>query len=208
MLRVIRPIRPELLVAVPAFAAVAVWFALARWRATDAAQLAASALELLAFLYLAAVSIALARIDLDTHRLPNRIVLPGYLVGAVLLGAASVIARDPAQLVTMLAGCAALFALYLVAALISPRGLGFGDVKLAGVLGLFLGHLGVAQLVVGALAAFLLGGLFAAALLVARRASRTTSIPFGPWMLAGAWLGAVAGAPLAGLYLSSVGLTA
>jgi leader peptidase (prepilin peptidase)/N-methyltransferase len=191
-----------------AFAAVAVWFALARWHAADAAQLTASILELVAFLYLAAISITLALIDLDTNKLPNAIVLPSYVVGGVLLGAASVITRDWSQLVTMFAGGAALFALYFVVALISPRGMGFGDVKLAGVLGLFLAHLGVAQLVVGAFAAFLLGGLFAVVLLVTGRARRGSGIPFGPWMLAGAWFGAVAGAPAAALYLSLFGLTA
>lgn len=191
-----------------AFAAVAVWFALTRWQTTDAASLTASILELVAFLYLAAVSIALALIDLDTHRLPNRIVLPSYAVGAVLLGAASVIARDWSHLVTMLAGGVALFVIYFVIAIAAPRGMGFGDVKLAGVLGLFLGYLGLGQLVVGAFAAFLLGGLFSIGLLIARRAGRKTGIPFGPWMLAGAWLGAIAGAPLAAAYLSLFGLTA
>lgn len=191
-----------------AFAAVAVWFALTRWQATDAASLTTSILELVAFLYLAAVSIALALIDLDTHRLPNRIVLPSYAVGAVLLGAASVIAHDWSHLVTMLVGGVALFVIYFVIAIAAPRGMGFGDVKLAGVLGLFLGYLGLGQLVVGAFAAFLLGGLFSIGLLIARRAGRKTGIPFGPWMLAGAWLGAIAGAPLAAAYLSLFGLTA
>jgi leader peptidase (prepilin peptidase)/N-methyltransferase len=192
-----------------AFAAVAVWFALTRWQATDAASLTTSILELVAFLYLAAITIALTLIDLDTHTLPNRIVLPSYLVGGVLLGAASVITHDWAQLVTMLAGGAALFALYFVIAIAAPRGgMGFGDVKLAGVLGLFLGHLGLAQLIVGAFAAFLLGGLYAIGLLIARRAGRKSGIPFGPWMLAGAWLGAIIGAPVAAAYLSLFGLTA
>jgi len=191
-----------------AFAAVAVWFALTRWQATDSAHLSASILELVAFLYLAAISVTLTLIDLDTHKLPNSIVLPSYLVGGVLLGAASVITHDWVQLVTMLAGAAALFVLYFAIALISPRGMGFGDVKLAGVLGLYLAHLGIAQLVVGAFAAFLLGGLFAIVLLALRRVARTSGIPFGPWMLAGAWLGAVVGAPLATLYLSLFGLAA
>jgi len=191
-----------------AFAAVAVWFALTRWQATDAPHLTASILELVAFLYLAAISVTLTLIDLDTHKLPNSIVLPSYLVGGVLLGAASVITHDWVKLVTMLAGAAALFVLYFAIALISPRGMGFGDVKLAGVLGLYLAHLGIAQLVVGAFAAFLLGGLFAIVLLALRRVARTSGIPFGPWMLAGAWLGAVVGAPLATLYLSLFGLAA
>ncbi|MFC4242435.1 prepilin peptidase [Gryllotalpicola reticulitermitis] len=191
-----------------AFAAVALWFALTRWQAGDAAHLTASVLELVAFLYLAAVSVALALIDLDTHTLPNRIVGPSYLVGGVLLGAASVITRNWSGLVTMFAGAAALFALYFIVAMISPRGMGFGDVKLAGVLGLYLAHLGLAQLVVGAFSAFVFGGLFAIVLVIARRAGRKSGIPFGPWMLVGAWFGAWFGVPLAAGYLSLFGLNA
>ncbi len=191
-----------------AFAGVAAWVALTRWQATDASHLTASILELLAFLYLAAVSIALALIDLDTRTLPNRIVLPSYLVGGVLLAAASVLTHDSAHLISLLVGGAALFVLYVAIALASPRGMGFGDVKLAGVLGLYLGHLGLAQLVVGAFSAFLLGGLFAVVLLLARRAGRKSGIPFGPWMLLGAWVGVVFGAQLASSYLSLFGLNA
>lgn len=191
-----------------AFAAVAVWFALTRWQAGTGVELAVSILELAAFLYFAAISVALALIDLDTHTLPNRIVLPSYPVAVVLLGAASALAHDWHGLVRMLAGAAALFIVYFVVALISPRGMGFGDVKLAGVIGLFLAHLGLAQLIVGAFAAFLLGGLFSVVLLATRRAGRKSGIPFGPWMLAGAWVGAVVGAPLASSYLSLFGLTA
>jgi len=191
-----------------AFAAVAVWFALSRWQAADASHLTASILELVAFLYLAAISISLALIDLDTHKLPNSIVLPSYLVGAVLLGAASVITHNWVQLVTMLVGAGALFAVYFAIAMVSPRGMGFGDVKLAGLLGLYLAHLGIGQLIVGAFSAFLLGGLFAIVLLISRRVGRKSGIPFGPWMLAGAWVGAIVGAPIAAAYLSLFGLTA
>ena len=74
-------------------------------------------------------------------------------------------------------------------ALLYPGGMGFGDVKLAGVIGLLLGFLGWGTLIVGAFSAFLLGGLFGIALLLVRKANRKSGIPFGPWMLAGAWLG-------------------
>jgi leader peptidase (prepilin peptidase)/N-methyltransferase len=74
------------------------------------------------------------------------------------------------------------------------------------VLGLFLGWLGWDVLVVGALAAFILGGLFGVALLIFRKAGRKTKVPFGPWMLAGAWVGIIAGHELAGWYLSLFGL--
>jgi leader peptidase (prepilin peptidase)/N-methyltransferase len=91
--------------------------------------------------------------------------------------------------------------------MIYPGGMGFGDVKLAGVLGLFLGFLGWPELVVGTFSAFVLGGLFSIALLLTRRATRKSGIPFGPWMLAGAWCGILFGAPIASAYLSLFGLS-
>jgi leader peptidase (prepilin peptidase)/N-methyltransferase len=106
----------------------------------------------------------------------------------------------------MAAGAGILFLFYFVLAMISPRGMGMGDVKLAGVLGLFLGALGWGQLAVGAGAAFVLGGLFSIILLITRRAGRKSGIPFGPWMLLGAWVGVFAGTAIAGGYLSIVGL--
>lgn len=166
----------------------------------------AGILALVAFLYLAAVSVALALIDLDTHKLPNAIVLPSYLVGAVLLGAAALVDGDYAALLRAGIGMAALWISYFLMAVAYPGGMGFGDVKLAGVLGLFLGYLGWGQLAVGAFAAFLLGALFALALVLARKAVRGSGIPFGPWMLAGAWVGILAGAQVWGGYLSLLGV--
>jgi leader peptidase (prepilin peptidase)/N-methyltransferase len=159
-----------------------------------------------ALLYLAAISIALALIDIDTHTLPNSIVLPAYLVSAALLAAASLASGDWGDLLRAGIGGAALFAFYLVLVLIYPRGMGLGDVKLAGVLGAHLGYLGWDALAVGAFAAFVLGGLFAIALIITRRVTRSGGIPFGPWMLAGAWVGIIAGAPVAHTYLTLVGL--
>ncbi|TFC91922.1 prepilin peptidase [Cryobacterium breve] len=167
---------------------------------------AAGVLVLVAFLYLAAVSVALALIDIDTHRLPDAIVLPSYLVGGLLLGAAGVIGGDVDSMVRAAIGMAALWAAYLVMAVTYPGGMGFGDVKLAGVLGLYLGYLGWGQLVVGAFAAFLLGGIFAVGLLLAKRANRKSGIPFGPWMLVGAWVGVFFGAAVWDGYLTLLGV--
>lgn len=173
---------------------------------TAVLPLIAELVVLLALLYLAAVSIALAAIDLDVHRLPNSIVLPAYLVGGVALTVAAIAAGDLVSLARAAAGAGILFAFYLVLALIAPRGMGMGDVKLAGVLGLFLGWFGWEALAVGALAAFLLGGLYGVILIIGRRARRTTGIPFGPWMLAGAWVGILFGEPIARGYLAAFGL--
>ena len=163
-------------------------------------------IALVAFLYLAAISIALTLIDLDIHKLPNKIVLPAYIVGIALLGTASIIDADYDSLIRAGTGMAAMFGAYFLMAIAYPGGMGFGDVKLAGVLGLFLGWLGWGELVVGSFAAFVLGGVFSIILLASRRAGRKSGIPFGPWMLAGAWVGIFLGGIIWTGYLSLFGL--
>jgi len=186
-----------------AFAIVVAWRLAvdANWFESGA-KFFAAIIALVAFLYLAAISIALAIIDLETHKLPNRIVLPAYGVSIVLLAAASLLAGDLDSLLRGAIGLAVLFAAYFVMALVYPGGMGFGDVKLVGVLGLYLGWTSWAALAVGAFAAFLLGAVFSAVLLILRRANRKSGIPFGPWMLLGCWVGLLVGGPLAAAYLS------
>jgi leader peptidase (prepilin peptidase)/N-methyltransferase len=162
--------------------------------------------ETLAFAVLAGVGIALAWIDIDTQRLPDAIVLPSYPVVAALLLVAAASTGEWGALLRALAGAAILFAVYFAMAFAYPAGMGLGDVKLAGLLGLALGWLGWGELVVGGFSAFLLGGAFAIALVLLRRAGRGSGIPFGPWMLAGAALAIFAGEPLWLGYLRLVGL--
>ena len=157
--------------------------------------------DLPAFLYLGAIGVALAAIDLDVKRLPNVIVLPSYGVAAVLLGVAAIAQTDAANLIRAGAGMAALFTGYFLLAVIVPGGMGFGDVKLAGVLGLYLGWLGWTELAVGTFAGFLLGGLAGLALMAAGRANRKSHLPFGPFMLFGALLAILAARPLAQAYV-------
>ena len=174
--------------------------------AVGVAALAATVLTLVAFLYFAAISVALALIDLDTRRLPNSIVLPAYPVAGVLLTVAALAAGTPERLLTMAIGAIGLFAAYFAMASLYPGGMGFGDVKLAGVIGLFLGWLGWGPLAVGAFGAFLLGGIFSLVLVATRGATGRTAIPFGPWMIVGAWVGIFAGEQIATAYLALFGL--
>lgn len=162
--------------------------------------------ELPAFLYLAAISIALALIDVDVHRLPNAIVLPSYAVAGIMLGGACVLRGEPGVILRVLLGGLALYAFYFALVMIYPSGMGFGDVKLAGVLGMYLAFLGWPELVVGAFLAFLLGGVVGAALMLTRNAGRKSRIPFGPYMLIGAWVGIFFGDGLADWYLGLMGL--
>ena len=153
-----------------------------------------------AYLFLVSAGIALAVIDLDVHRLPNAIVYPSYLVMAVLLTVAGVATGSIEPVVRAAVGGATLFAFFLALALASPKGMGLGDVKLAGVLGAALGFLSYPAVFVGTFAAFVLGGLAGAALILARRAGRGTLIPFGPAMVAGALIALFASSPLVDAY--------
>lgn len=158
-----------------------------------------------AFLYLGGVGVALALIDLDVRRLPNALTLPSYAIGGVLLATAAVAQGSAGPLLRGLLGMAALFCLYFALAFAYPAGMGLGDVKLAGLIGLYLGWLGWGPFAVGAFAAFLLGGGTGLALMGLGRAGRKSAIPFGPFMLLGALAGILVGSPLAAAYAATVG---
>jgi len=153
-----------------------------------------------AYLYLAAVAVALALIDLDVRRLPNAIVLPSYPVVAVLLTGAAVWHKDWHAVERALIGLGALWTFYFALAFVYPGGMGYGDVKLAGLLGLYLGWLGWSTVLVGALGGFLLGGVVGALLMLLKRATRKTALPFGPYMLAGALFAVFFGGPVGSWY--------
>ncbi|MDQ1545358.1 MAG: leader peptidase (prepilin peptidase) / N-methyltransferase [Actinomycetota bacterium] len=166
----------------------------------------ASGVTLVAFLYLAAISVALAFIDLEHHRLPDAIVLPSYLVGVLLLSTASILSGDFTALIRAAIGLGAMTIAYFILAVAWKGSMGFGDVKLAGVLGLFLGWSGWGALLVGSIGAFFLGGIFGLVLIVLRKTTRKSGIPFGPWMVLGAWIGILFGNQLWTDYLSVFGL--
>ena len=150
--------------------------------------------------------LVLSLIDLETRLLPDRVMLPWSTVLAVTIVAAALIGGDLGALARAGIGGAALFALYFVVAFVYPAGTGFGDVKLAAPLGAAMAFVGWPALLVGAPAAYLLGAIGAGVLALRGRLGRKTEIPFGPWMVAGAFVGVVAGETVASWYLTAFGL--
>lgn len=143
--------------------------------------------ELPAYLYFAAVTVPLAVIDLRTLRLPNVLTLSAYpIVAALLLLPALADGRWSSYTRAMLAGVIVL-ALFLVLHLVNPSGMGLGDVKLAGPMGAVLGWVSWQAVFVGVVVGFVLAAGVGLAMLAARRANRKSALPFGPFMLAGAW---------------------
>jgi leader peptidase (prepilin peptidase)/N-methyltransferase len=155
-----------------------------------------------AYLYFSAMGITLALIDFDVHRLPNSIVLPSYPVLALALTLTAVFQDQPEALVRAGIGGLALFILYFLMAFAYPAGMGMGDVKLAGIVGAMTGFLSFSALLVGAFSAFLIGGLVGASVLATGRGTRKSRIPFGPFMILGAFVAVFAAAPIAHLYNS------
>lgn len=149
----------------------------------------------------AGAAIALTLTDFDHRRIPDRILVPGIIGAAVLLAVGSLVEGEAWAVVRALAGGAAYFGLLLVVAVAARGGFGFGDVKLGFLLGLVLAHRSWAVLVVGAFAAFAVGGAAAALLLATRRVGRKDAIPFGPAMVAGAAIALAFGDALARWYL-------
>jgi leader peptidase (prepilin peptidase)/N-methyltransferase len=160
-----------------------------------------------AMLYLAAIGIALTVIDLEHKRLPNAIVLPAYPVATALLVLAALAEGGSRRLLGAAIAGVALYAFYFVLLVVYPKGMGFGDVKLAGVLGLYLGWFGWQYTVVGAFFGFLLGGLVGLILMALGRAGRKSAIPFGPHMIVGAWLALAFAAPVTSWYLRTSGIS-
>lgn len=152
-------------------------------------------------LVLVPVSVALAVVDWRTRLLPTRLIAPAYVVTVALVLATWLVGSllgggfETGPLVRALVGWAGAGGLYLLLWLIHPRGMGYGDVRLSGVLGIVLGYAGWAELVVGVYGGFLLGGVLGGVLSLLRRVDRA-GYPFGPFMLLGALVGLSAGRPV------------
>ncbi|MFF8607307.1 prepilin peptidase [Streptomyces sp. NPDC015346] len=150
--------------------------------------------ELVVWLLYAPFGVLLATVDIRVHRLPDRLTLPLAAATPLLLAGAELLPYDGGSWLHALLGGLALGGGYFALFLIHPNGMGFGDVKLALSLGAALGWYGWGVLFAGTFAGFLLGALYGFGLVLARRGSRTSAIPFGPFMLGGALLGLLLGA--------------
>ena len=154
-----------------------------------------------AFLVLTAALVALSMIDLDTYRLPTPIIYTTIAISLPLLALAALLDGDARGIVEALAGGAIAFGLLFVIHLISPRGMGFGDVRLAGLLGLFLGWIELPMVGVGLFLGFLLAAVVGIGLMIAGRRGRRDRVPFGPFLAAGALLAVLVGDAILRVYL-------
>lgn len=136
----------------------------------------------------ALLSVGLTIIDLGSHRLPNTWVAASAAVGVLGLGTLALSTGRGLDLLRCAAAAVVLFVAYLALRLISRGGVGGGDVKLAAVLGWYLGWFGWNAVLVGTAVAFILGGVFAIGAIAGRGGSRSVAVPFGPGMLGGAWI--------------------
>jgi len=131
-------------------------------------------------------------IDIERRLVPNRIVVPAAIYAIV--GATALMSEELPELLA--AGAGAFLGMLLIA-LAYPRGMGMGDVKLAGVIGLYLGISVVPALLV----AFLSGTVVGVGIIAARGvAARKQAIPFGPFLALGALVGLLAGPELIDIY--------
>jgi leader peptidase (prepilin peptidase)/N-methyltransferase len=159
--------------------ATAVLFAVTAWRLGPTPELPA----ILAFV---AGGVALAAIDLEHFRLPTPLVRATLALVALGLGVAAAVEGAIHPLLTAAAGALLFTGVLFVAHLVSPRSMGFGDVRLAAVLGAVLGWYGLGSVLTGLLLGHVLGALVGLAIGLSRRRVRGVRLPFGPPLIAGA----------------------
>ncbi|QDG89152.1 prepilin peptidase [Pseudarthrobacter sp. NIBRBAC000502770] len=142
-----------------------------------------SSFSLPAFLLLAVLGVQLARIDVALHLLPNPLVLMLLAGGLLLLLLPGIFDKQSDDFLRAVLGAVILFAGYLVLGLISPGGIGMGDVKLAAPVGLYLGYLGWSHLLYGGLVGFVLNGIVTVFVLGRKGRNKATEVAHGPSML-------------------------
>jgi leader peptidase (prepilin peptidase)/N-methyltransferase len=143
-------------------------------------------------LFLAPVGVALAVVDWRTRLLPTKVIGPSYVVVALLAALCALSDGDPHRLLRAGLGWLVAGGTFFLLWFVYPRGMGYGDVRLSGLLGISLGYLGWPQLLTGVYAAFLVGGVGGLLLSLLRIVDRK-AYPFGPFMLVGGLVGVLVG---------------
>ena len=151
--------------------------------------------------------VVVSMIDLETRKIPNRLMYPLIPALLVLMVAAAFGDGVPQRALVVIAAGVGAFVLLLLIALVQRGGMGFGDVKLAGFIGLGLGYLGVGHVLLALFLSFLAGGLIGVMLMAAGKRGRKDKIPFGPYLALGALISLLVGAPIITWYTSSMGLS-
>ena len=141
-----------------------------------------------AYVVLAAGSAVLVVVDVEHHRLPNRLLYPAAAAAVALLAVAAAARDDWAAYLRAVEAAGVVYVVFLALALISPRSLGRGDVRLAALLAAYLGFRSWPLVYLGLFAGFVLAAVAATVLLISRRATRTTALPFGPALILGTLL--------------------
>jgi leader peptidase (prepilin peptidase) / N-methyltransferase len=144
--------------------------------------------------------VCLSLIDLEHKLIPNKILYPSLAVGIVMLAVAAAVGDGMGDFVRAAGGALASFAVFNVIHIISPGGMGYGDVRLSGLIGLHLGYLGWAHIYAGFLIGFLLGAVIGVLLMIVGKAGRKTAVPFGPFLAAGAVIVSLWGGPIVSLW--------
>ena len=132
-----------------------------------------------------AMCIEQSLIDFNTHRLTRSVTMRAAFVGGSLLSIAAIANNHPGKIGVMVLSFTATLLTFITLSLASRRGIGAGDVRLAAVLAMFLGYLGAQYVFQGLALGFIIGGVVALLLLVSRKATRNTSIAFGPYICIG-----------------------
>lgn len=143
-------------------------------------------LQIVAFTVFLVGTAALAAIDARTMLLPNRVMYPVAWSGMGLLAAAASVSGSWSRLLTaVLSGAVSVVVFFLVH---KVSGLGLGDVRLAGLIGLFLGWFGPGVVLAGVVLGMVLGAVVGVVLLTAGKVGRRSMLPYGPFLVAGAWI--------------------
>lgn len=156
-----------------------------------------------AYLVFFASLVAITFIDLEHYIIPNRVLYPTLFIALPLLVLAAALQDQWSNLERALIGAVLAWAFFLVLHLVSPRGMGFGDVRLSFLLGLFLGWIDLRHVFLGVFFGFLLGSIVGLALMALRRRGRKDHIPFGPFLAAGSVIAVLFGSSILGWYAPS-----